>query len=386
MTDLTFPASIRSARNFRFSAVNFATKNFPFRLPNRDAKNIPARWGRGPSPRYVIFPPTSTTVALGVSTRLHFWNDRLPAMSSCTAYVPTPPEAPLIRTFWPGCTFPWSRSACSAVIAAIGTAAASSNDTFAGFGARRASRATAYSAQAPGATPSTSSPGRKSSTALPTASTRPARSVPTSLVFGFSSPDEGRAKSGPVTWYHSAGFTDDACTRTSTWSSPTTGMSTSRSSTTPGRPYRSWTIAFIDVPPTYGVSLRGRRYTYGVSLSRDGSTNPRSDEAHAPEQGACAARCDRTGGQGRDRSAQHAQARAGARGRGDVALQPRGQQERRPRRDGRRGCRRDSRAGKRRRLEDGDPDDRNLVLRDAPAPSVGGRPLDAPDARPRALA
>ena len=51
-------------------------------------------------------------------------------LASCTANVPTPPDAPLISTFCPGWTWPWSRSACSAVRPAIGTAAASSNETF----------------------------------------------------------------------------------------------------------------------------------------------------------------------------------------------------------------------------------------------------------------
>ena len=35
----------------------------------------------------------------------------------CTANVPTPPDAPLIKTFCPGWTFPLSRRPCNAVIA-----------------------------------------------------------------------------------------------------------------------------------------------------------------------------------------------------------------------------------------------------------------------------
>jgi hypothetical protein len=31
------------------------------------------------------------------------------ALASCTAKVATPPEAPMINTFWPGSTCPWSR-------------------------------------------------------------------------------------------------------------------------------------------------------------------------------------------------------------------------------------------------------------------------------------
>jgi hypothetical protein len=45
----------------------------------------------------------------------------------CTANVPTPPDAPLIKTFCPGRTLPSSRMACRAVSAARGTAAACSN-------------------------------------------------------------------------------------------------------------------------------------------------------------------------------------------------------------------------------------------------------------------
>ena len=50
-----------------------------------------------------------------------------------TAKVPMPPEAPLISTCCPAWISPWWRRPWSAVTAAIGTAAASSNDRFAGF-------------------------------------------------------------------------------------------------------------------------------------------------------------------------------------------------------------------------------------------------------------
>ena len=61
-------------------------------------------------------------------------------------------------------------------------------------------------------------------------------------------PPNSRTKNGPVTPYHSAGLTDDAWTRSNTWSSSIVGTSTSRSSSTSGIPYRSWTIAFIVFP------------------------------------------------------------------------------------------------------------------------------------------
>src|SRR6266536_2247797 len=60
------------------------------------------------------------------------------ARAICTANVPTPPEAPLMRTFCPGWIRPWSRRPSRAVLAAIGTAAACSNDRFFGFGAQDA--------------------------------------------------------------------------------------------------------------------------------------------------------------------------------------------------------------------------------------------------------
>src|SRR5947209_12312241 len=42
------------------------------------------------------------------------------ALAICTANVPTPPDAPVIRTVCPGCTLAISRSACRAVKADTG--------------------------------------------------------------------------------------------------------------------------------------------------------------------------------------------------------------------------------------------------------------------------
>ena len=67
-------------------------------------------------------------------------------LAICTANVPTPPPAPLTNTFCPGLMCPWSRRACNAVNPAIGTAADSSKERFAGFRAILFSRAAAYSA------------------------------------------------------------------------------------------------------------------------------------------------------------------------------------------------------------------------------------------------
>ena len=58
------------------------------------------------------------------------------ALATWTVKVPTPPPAPLTSTRSPGRSWPWSRSAWSAVHPAAGTAAASSNDRLAGFGTK----------------------------------------------------------------------------------------------------------------------------------------------------------------------------------------------------------------------------------------------------------
>jgi hypothetical protein len=81
------------------------------------------------------------------------------AVASCTAKVPTPPDAPVISTVWPGWTRPWSRRPCRAVRPEMGTVAACSKVRFAGLGASLFSGARAYSAKAPLPMPNTSSPG-----------------------------------------------------------------------------------------------------------------------------------------------------------------------------------------------------------------------------------
>src|SRR6266576_5319958 len=93
-----------------------------------------------------------------------------------TANVPTPPAAPLIRTFFPDeilllSLTPPRRRPCKAVNPAIGTEAACSNDTLAGLETTLESAAHAYSAKAPRVHPKTSSPGLNCVTLLPTAST-----------------------------------------------------------------------------------------------------------------------------------------------------------------------------------------------------------------------
>ena len=75
------------------------------------------------------------------------------AFAICTAKVPTPPDAPMISTCWPGWTFALPRIAWSAVDAEMGTAAACSKERFAGLGASMLASARAYSANDPSQEP-----------------------------------------------------------------------------------------------------------------------------------------------------------------------------------------------------------------------------------------
>ena len=111
------------------------------------------------------------------------------AFAICTAKVPTPPEAPMISTFSPAWTRPWSRTACRAVDPETGTAAACSNERFVGFGASLAGRTAAYSAKVLVPIPYTSSPGAKPVTSAPRASTVPARFRPGLANFGRRKPN-----------------------------------------------------------------------------------------------------------------------------------------------------------------------------------------------------
>src|SRR5205807_8251709 len=104
--------------------------------------------------------------------------------------VPTPPAAPLTKTFIPDCVCPFSpkrprRRPCNAVNPAIGTAAACANDTFAGFRASFDSEAHAYSAKAPRAHPKTASPGLDCVTLVPTASSSGIHNAHLTKLFKF---------------------------------------------------------------------------------------------------------------------------------------------------------------------------------------------------------
>ncbi len=69
--------------------------------------------------------------------------------ASCTARWPTPPAAPWIRTRWPDASSPWSKSACQALSAARGSAAAWTWSSERGFGAMNTVGRTTKSAAAP---------------------------------------------------------------------------------------------------------------------------------------------------------------------------------------------------------------------------------------------
>src|ERR687891_1969364 len=176
------------------------------------------------------------------------------ALAICTASVPTPPDAPLIRTVVPGPTWPTSRMAIMAVRPDMTDAAASLNESLAGFLMSRDAAATVNSANVPWGVlshkdPNTASSGWRSVTFLPTASTTPATSVPRTGVRGPRSPSRSRRTKGtPVTVIQSGVLTLVARTRIRTSSSPTGGRSRSPSfSTRSGAPYLSWTIAFISI-------------------------------------------------------------------------------------------------------------------------------------------
>src|SRR3954467_10668364 len=106
------------------------------------------------------------------------------AFAIWTAKVPTPPDAPVIRTCCPVWTRPWSRTAWRAARAETGTAAAWSKDSLAGLGASLSGRARAYSANDASPMPNTASPGVKAVTLASTAATVPARLRPGLRYFG----------------------------------------------------------------------------------------------------------------------------------------------------------------------------------------------------------
>ncbi len=71
------------------------------------------------------------------------------AAATCTAKLPTPPDAPITRTRSPALTPPTSRTAWSAATAEIGRVAACAKERFAGLRATNSTDATTYSANDP---------------------------------------------------------------------------------------------------------------------------------------------------------------------------------------------------------------------------------------------
>ena len=143
-------------------------------------------------------------------------------LAICTANVPDASRAPLIRTFCPGSIRPVvAQSLQGGDPPPSGTAAASSNDRFAGFRARRASRAarTRPRRRPPCRTPRRPVGGPSTS---PADSFDPPSQIGSHVraAWALRNPRPESARStGPVTPYQSTGLTDDACTRTSTSSS-----------------------------------------------------------------------------------------------------------------------------------------------------------------------
>ena len=158
----------------------------------------------------------------------------------------------MTSTFWPAATRPWSRTACSAVVAEIGRAAAWTAVRPAGRGATFFSLATAYSANVPSPMPNTSSPGRTVVTPSPTASTRPANSRPRTGLLGRAQP-EGQPGRVGLAGHEVPDAAVDAGRRHPhehlARHRARAGRSPPCRSTSPVSPYTSWTTARIVAVP-----------------------------------------------------------------------------------------------------------------------------------------
>src|SRR5437868_9789967 len=99
-------------------------------------------------------------------------------LAICEAYEPTPPAAPWIRIVIPGLAATTSRTICSAVDPAVGSAAAVVKSIEFGMTATVDAGAAAYSAYVPCANPNTRSPAVNWVTSLPGSTTSPAKSCP----------------------------------------------------------------------------------------------------------------------------------------------------------------------------------------------------------------
>ena len=148
---------------------------------------------------------------------------------------------------------------------AIGTAAACSKLTLAGFTGERAVLADAdVLRERSVADPEDIVAGLEPLDRFAAASTVPAKSVPTRWPFGCRRPSWRRSRYGvPTSECQSSGLIEAARIRTSTSSSAGAGFSISRSSSTSGEPYASRQIAFIVTAilfdPVRVVAWRPRR-------------------------------------------------------------------------------------------------------------------------------
>lgn len=125
------------------------------------------------------------------------------------------------------------------MIAEVGTAAAASKSTPAGFVANISAAPRQYSAKVPPLpTPNTSSPGAKRVTPAPTAATVPAASQPRTRSFGRRRPKPiSRIMYGsPVIRCHTLGSSPAARTRTTISPAPGSGRATSACRSTPAGP------------------------------------------------------------------------------------------------------------------------------------------------------
>src|SRR3954464_11666396 len=137
-------------------------------------------------------------------------------------------------------------------------------------------------------------------------------------------------------------------------------------------------VAVVMAPPMICRLRCKSQYAYSVRKSRatwsevDGSEDQAGHQVPEPlEQGESARGGRRLRRRARDRIAQHAQARRGPRGGGDVAVQPRGQQGRASRRHGRPGLRRDRPPSGQSPLEDRDARAGGIGPAGVAPPSVG---------------
>jgi hypothetical protein len=160
----------------------------------------------------------------------------------------------MTRTFWPAWSRPASRRPCSAASPDTVRTAACSKLSAAGLRTSLASRAAAYSANAPRPTPSTSSPTANRVTADPTAATVPATSIPGTGFFGRRNPKPtSRMRYGcPAIMCHVPRSTPAARTRTRTSSAAMAGRTAraGRRTSAALAPYSCCTIArMVSVPP-----------------------------------------------------------------------------------------------------------------------------------------